>query len=94
MGRCAVSLAEKGEVWCLASLFALGLDPLCRHPDSGDYVTQWEQRITLCFLGGFSCVNRLLGVVLLRVFILYFFVFVSLPSIKGCTLIVGWKTKQ
>lgn len=34
--RCAVSLAEKGEVWCLASLFALGLDPLCRHPDSGE----------------------------------------------------------
>lgn len=35
--RCVVSLAEKGEVWCLASLFALGLDPTCRHPDSGKH---------------------------------------------------------
>lgn len=30
-----MSLAEKGEAWCLASLFTLGLDPNCRHPDSG-----------------------------------------------------------
>eukprot|EP00903_Cladosiphon_okamuranus_P012766 g11934.t1 len=36
--RCAISMAEKGEVWCLASLFALGLDPCCRDPDSGDTI--------------------------------------------------------
>ncbi|CAN0143410.1 unnamed protein product [Scytosiphon promiscuus] len=36
--RCAVALAEKGEVWCLASLFALGLDPTCQHPDTGDTI--------------------------------------------------------
>lgn len=33
--RCAVALAERGQAWCLASLFALGLDPACQHPDSG-----------------------------------------------------------
>ncbi|CAM9626482.1 unnamed protein product [Ectocarpus sp. 6 AP-2014] len=36
--RCAVALAERGEAWCLASLFALGLDPDCQHPDSGDTI--------------------------------------------------------
>ncbi|CAM9488020.1 unnamed protein product [Ectocarpus sp. 4 AP-2014] len=36
--RCAVTLAERGEAWCLASLFALGLDPDCQHPDSGDTI--------------------------------------------------------